>query len=405
MYLSAATPHWHPATEADLQTAVDAGLLVESHYFEMKREIGSTKGANRELARDLAQFAIDGGLLIVGVDEHRNDPSAYPTLYPVALDGLPERVDAIARTIVDAPLAVECTTIPSANDSSAGYLLIRVPVSGTAPHMVDGVYYGRGDTAKRKLSDAEVRALHQSRTVAKSAADDLLEAYVQRDPVTENRRQAHYFVVAAPAFPRTGMLLDAVSGPQWHELFTELVKPGRAIDDTMFAPTLSRAAEYFRRHGGVALTSWLTHDRRTMGYGGSAEDAFELELTEEGAVRMMTTRLSSQLGLDHPQQIITEVLPVLTRQTLAIAAGIAGHTGYQGPWLLACAATGIAGMPTTAGRLGIGYPIPRDLHEYRETTRASSAELTQMPGLITDRLIGRLLRTAGLERSFADYLS
>lgn len=405
MYLSPRTPHWQPTSELDLQSALDGGLLGESHYLELKREMGSTTSANRELARDLASFAIDGGLLIIGVDEHRNDPAAAPTRNPIPVNGLPEKVDQVARTRIDPPLAVECKAIPSTEDPAQGYLLITVPVSGTAPHMVDGVYYGRGDTTKHPLSDSEVRALHQARTISESAAESLLDAYVQRDPVTENRHQAHYFVIAAPAFPRPGMLLDAVSGRQWQDVFAELVKPGRAIDDTMFAPTLSRSGEYFRRHGGVALTSWLTHDRRTIGYGSGAENAFELELSEEGAVHMMSTRLSYQLDLNQPQQIITEVMPVLTRQTLAIAASIADHTGYLGPWLLGCAATGIAGMPTTVSKLGIGFPVPSDLDQYRKTTRASSAELSQMPGPITRRLIGQLLRTIALEDSFSYHLS
>lgn len=45
------------------------GLLDETHTLEIKREIAAGSGANKELARDLASFAIDGGTYIVGVDE------------------------------------------------------------------------------------------------------------------------------------------------------------------------------------------------------------------------------------------------------------------------------------------------------------------------------------------------
>jgi hypothetical protein len=43
--------------------------LLEEVHIDIKREIPSGRGANRELARDLASFAIDGGLYIIGVDE------------------------------------------------------------------------------------------------------------------------------------------------------------------------------------------------------------------------------------------------------------------------------------------------------------------------------------------------
>ena len=53
----------------DLVSAAAGGLLDESHWMELKREIPRTKGSNVELARDLASFAVDGGVLVIGVDE------------------------------------------------------------------------------------------------------------------------------------------------------------------------------------------------------------------------------------------------------------------------------------------------------------------------------------------------
>lgn len=61
------------------------------------------KGANKELAKDLAQFAIDGGVLVIGVDDNDKSP---PKLIPVDLDGRKERVDQAARSIPDPPMHV-----------------------------------------------------------------------------------------------------------------------------------------------------------------------------------------------------------------------------------------------------------------------------------------------------------
>lgn len=45
---------WTPATEADIQEVIDAGLLKETHYFDVKREVGSTEGGRKDFARHAA---------------------------------------------------------------------------------------------------------------------------------------------------------------------------------------------------------------------------------------------------------------------------------------------------------------------------------------------------------------
>jgi hypothetical protein len=112
---------WLPTSEDQLRDALDQGILTEQHTLDFKRELPSSKGANKELARDLAQFAIDGGVLIIGVDDNAQ-------LTPVDLQGLRERIDQVARDLVDEPLHVRIDTIPTAVDPATGYLLVTVPV-------------------------------------------------------------------------------------------------------------------------------------------------------------------------------------------------------------------------------------------------------------------------------------
>ena len=412
MYLSANVPRWMPVSEQDLRDALDAGLLEETHYVELKREVAAGRSANKELARDLSQFAIDGGTIVIGVQEQKDGTT--PTLAPVELSGLPERVEQIARTIPDPPLPVTCQIIPSAADSARGYVLVSVPVSGTAPHMVDGVYYGRGDKTKVRLSDSEVLRYHRARTDAEEAAAELLEAYVRRDPVpTELRRQAHMFFVAAPVAPRREMLLDAVHGDQWHSTFHQLknagLQPAELLGRDRFSPDLDVAGSLARRADGAAVTAGLTSDRRLSCLDEPEhrfnEDALELELSEDGAVRLLTTRLSDQ-PREGAQVLFAVMIPVLTRRVLSIAAAVADHCGYQGPWLLGVAATGIAGQAAWTEGYGLGYSntrLAQDQDDYRATTTASYAELTQTPGAVTSRLVGRLLRSLSEAETFSAY--
>ena len=63
--------YWRPRSEGDIQRAIDDALLSETHCLDCKRETGATTGERRETARDLASFAIDGGALLIGIDEDK----------------------------------------------------------------------------------------------------------------------------------------------------------------------------------------------------------------------------------------------------------------------------------------------------------------------------------------------
>src|SRR6266498_313146 len=100
---------WLPNDETQLQDALDQGTFKERHTLDFKTALPAGKGTNKELAKDLAQFAIDGGVLVVGVDD--NNKTVPPRLTPVDLDGLKERVDQVARCIPDPPMHVRTDEI------------------------------------------------------------------------------------------------------------------------------------------------------------------------------------------------------------------------------------------------------------------------------------------------------
>src|SRR5690606_36565253 len=99
VYVSSQHPNLELRSEADLRQAISNELLEENHFLEFKKKIESGKKGNEELARDLAQFAIDGGTLIVGISE-RGD---VLELEPVELRGLKERIEQVARSRIDPP--------------------------------------------------------------------------------------------------------------------------------------------------------------------------------------------------------------------------------------------------------------------------------------------------------------
>jgi predicted HTH transcriptional regulator len=121
--------------------------------------LASGKSANKNFANDIAAFSLDGGVILIGIDED----SMPPSLHPVDLAGLAERVEQIAATAVDEGVVVITTEIHAADKPGHGYLVVQIPVSPRAPHMADDKYYGRGDKTNRVLSHAEVFLLHERR--------------------------------------------------------------------------------------------------------------------------------------------------------------------------------------------------------------------------------------------------
>lgn len=417
MSLTAGVPRWVPRSEDDLVEAVRQGLLEEGHRIEFKRGIPAVKDANKELARDLASLAIDGGTLVVGISE--NLKTGALSLAPQPLAGLAERIEQVARSIPDPELSVLCSSIHSAQDPSLGYVVVSVPVSSQAPHMVEGRYLGRGDKTKIYLSDAEVRRLHARRQATEQDALALLQIQFDRDPVPpEIRKQAHLFLLAQPSTSTPQMLLKLVDGRDAAARLTEFA---RSIDTPElrgilgpaqgFGPSLSAAGEYASRSAGAALACGLGPDRSWAPTSRlSPEDIVELEVDEDGGLRILMGRLSgSHQSADASggQCLVMAGAVKYARQFIALTAAAADHASYLGNWILAAGATGIKGLPAHENEDFRSAPAgPRqDASVYRRATTASYAELLKQPGAVTERLIGRFLRSTGTRDRYASAVS
>lgn len=215
--------HWEPHDEAELLRAFADGLLEERNWCDIKRELGESKGANAELARDLASFAVDGGTLVVGLDEAK--PDGDP-LHPVPLSGLCERVEQVASMKIDPALQISCSSVPAEGGRAGqgvGYLLVHIPASPLAPHQVDGVYYGRGDKTKRRLPDGEVERLFRRRESWNHGIADLLDQAVVEDPMGGARQQnPHLIMLARPVGGSPEMCRGLVGDANWHTALNDL---------------------------------------------------------------------------------------------------------------------------------------------------------------------------------------
>ena len=155
---------WIPRTERDIVSAIEAGNLIENATFDAKMGLPD-KGKSKDLAKDVAAMANNGGVLLYGLGEDENQRPTVPK--PFDLAGARERVDQIVQASISEPPVIEIYAIPTESDPSIGYLVVVVPPSHRAPHMVtaggDNRYYGRGATGNVQLSEGVVARLYERR--------------------------------------------------------------------------------------------------------------------------------------------------------------------------------------------------------------------------------------------------
>jgi hypothetical protein len=388
-----------PRTEAALETAAKDRHLVETHVLELKRELPpGGDSANKELARDLASLAIDGGLLIIGVDEDKD----Y-ALTPVPLDGLAERVEQVAGSRIDEPLPLTFFEIESAAKPSDGYLLARVPASPRAPHMVDNRYWGRGDKTKYMLSDAQVERLIAQRARWAVNAETALNDWIAADPIALDQRQnAHLFVIADPVPPRERLLLPVLGVGDWTAAFRTLVTATTNQGGATFAPDMTTHLSYFSTTAdGWAWKSYAVFGQRDEGEQGRERErgALIVEVCENGQLRMMCGRATEDYN--GKRLMIDDLVLGLTARMVSLAEGVSHAAGFLGSWDFGVGVTMLKGAISHRRytRDGFGFPgPPYTADNYSATTRASLAEIERGTGPVVERLLGHLYRAVGADQ-------
>jgi hypothetical protein len=377
------------------------GLLAEGHWLDAKREIGSGKTSKKELARDIASFANDGGALVIGIAEDKQ--AGTFTLAPLQLDGVTEMIEQVVGHHCDPPVFVQCHRIVDPDDPAGpnrGVLIVEVAPSPLAPHVVDGKYYGRGDTVKCVLSDAEVERLHATRRARQVFAEDLIEHEIARDPFQ--------------GFQRAGVRLYVVARPLASppELLTEHLSAG-VIGPLIIAARAHGAGTTWQRMDKVEPRAkglgWHSLNLRGRRGGGTTYGESDLEVYDDGTVAFFADNMSYTLNSNYPQQEFVRVETVLglVRSVVQLAGSIGATFGYAGQWQLAVGVTNLAGLPAgVPGRetafLDLDELVVYSEERYVAGTTASTVELAARPAGVTRRLLMRFARGFGMLDRFED---
>lgn len=225
---------WQPASETEILAAIEAEDMGETATFDAKVALPA-KGKSKDLAIDVAAMANDGGTLLYGIGEDENRRPTIPQ--PFRLAGARERVDQIVRTSISEPPAIEVHALPTDDDLSLGYLLVSVPPSLRAPHMVtvgkEYRYYGRGATGNTPLSEGEVARLYERRQRWEIDRSAMLEQVIDLAQIPPHEDYAFLHLIARPVVPDEDML-DKARGDQHVEQFLN-----RQFSDALSAKVFS----------------------------------------------------------------------------------------------------------------------------------------------------------------------
>jgi hypothetical protein len=400
---------WTLGSEDDIDAAIGSRVLEETHYLECKREVGG----NKELARDLAQFALDSGSLLIGVEEDKATNTWQR--YPVPLNGLPERIEQVAQHAIDPPLVVIPRAIPSKDDPSIGYVFVEVPASPVAPHMVEGTYFGRGEKTRIRLSDAEVIRHHTSRASAESIGERLLREEVRREPIPDASRElGHMYLVAQPltAPPEIATRFVRAEGGELFQLMVGV--PDRILGTVHdYAPTPGGSAT--NRSRRAAGTAWCSGDLvagrswapEKAGFGGEST-MIDVEFREDGGLRVLVGRMTDEWAVQGRQTrvICDGVAVAYSLRLIAWASALGEKVGYRGSWSLGIYGDRLRGLRSAiAVERQWSEAQPYDADDYRAITRAAHPEMTERPHAVAERLVGRLVRGLGTWQTYGSLLS
>lgn len=378
---------WIPRSVDELEIAVESELVSESHHLDFKAFTEAGKIPDTA-AKCAASLAVDGGVLIIGVGEDKR--ARRFLLEPRPLAGVRDALDSMIANRVSPSLRVGVEALERSDGT--GYLVVLVPASARAPHMVGGRYFSRTDTAAHQLSDEEVRRLWLRHVDRRNDRDSMLVAEVAREPVpAEVRRGARLFVVAQPVSADPRLLLDVCEGRDLRRWLMQATNLPVFSRERSYAPHMGGAHEVHRRSRGVARSSHhLDCDRTVIGDLRSPQGTVDLEIWEDGGIRLYYGRASDVLR--EVDYLLLSGIAGEVSGVIELAREISVKASFRGSWSFGVALRGLKSLPAYSTAISGEQPWRYSDDSYDETTEVDNATLFDVGSPVLDDLVGRFLR-------------
>lgn len=379
---------WVPRTAVELELALADGVFIEDHHHDLKRELPPRDNAG--LAVDLASFAVDGGIIIVGVDEDQDTGALTPS--PMTLKGIAERVAQVALSRLQPPLVVTVDELPLPSSPERGYAIVRIPASSEAPHQVDGVYRGRGDKTNRALADSDVRRILAERSSRRESIEHLLDHEATRDPLTAVPTGGRLFAVARPVPSMSDRLVAALRNEP--EVVIERWLRGEGLAwtndgtwNTLSRPTRRAGCWSMSAQGIVGVERMLPGDANPL-------RVLDVEIHEDGDIRLVSGQ-PVVLDCDGFPFVYESLIADYVLRIVDLAGRLSRELGFFGSWQFGLCVTGLAGARSQAVFRRVGWRAEARAfggQSYRATTESSAEQAFVAYGQVADRLVARLNR-------------
>lgn len=392
---------WVPDSTEQFEAKVRSGELFEHSGFEVKRQpVSSFK-----MARAIAGLAAGGGLFVLGVDEDDDKRLTVPS--PIALAGAAERIDNIVRDGIREVPAIRIQALPLADDPGRGYLVVVVPASPRAPHMVildeDNRFYERSARSTVPMDEHKVALYYERRARQHVDRDRLLDATVAWHQPEPDPLHAELHAFARPAHLDHQLWAQAASAMANRDALAAAL--GEAARDSPlsldgFAPDLKSTAH--ERYGGTAYR-WKREgtSERYAAQGDLRERHVALlcEIEETGEARLFFNRVGERFTPSNVQPAeeglhlwLDMALGTLTSFVVMVGE-LYRRAPYHGPVDLGKLRGLEGGVYETERRWGT-RPYERDLE--RQHRRRSALDLIDQPAAVAvDLLRGFLERLHG----------
>lgn len=361
---------WLPKTEADIIGAVTSGALQESAIFDAKEQISK----NSEIAKDIAAMANDGGVIIYGIGEDEN--GQITRLTPLSLDGQAEKINAIVRSSITESPVIHISTIPTGENPALGYIVVQIPPSERAPHMVvvkgEHRFYGRTATGNTPLSEGEVARLYARRHHNEVDREALLAAEINRWESQPNSKFGYLYLFARPVFIKDRLLEPLIKGgSSYSEIFNsfiDAVSQSTVYPLSTIYPDFCKPLRWIQHADGLKGPLCRPSDPNSLEAPG---DILNLDVDLNGMVHLFCGRVAERV--ENQFLFFPEAPSGLVIRFLSFLGMLYEKAGYFGMVDLGLAISGIRGciphMPNNFrfNRIAVPYPIDT----YRKTSRVS----------------------------------
>jgi hypothetical protein len=382
---------WIPKDSDELERLINERALEETATLDFKAALPSS---SKELAKDVAAMANDGGTLVYGVGE---DSSGHPSvLQPFKLAGAAERVSSIIHSALAEPPSVEIKALGSKQDLEVGYLAVVIPASPRAPHMVvikgDNRFYGRVAKGNMPLNEGDVARLYQRRQKWERDREAHLAQVVSEMALEPHANYGFLYMFSRPVASAPNRLAALGDRDAQRSALSQMIMEVTNQYPYQFSP------DFGSNHFRPIASGWrvvMGGDPDTQGPGST----LDLEVHFDCEVRLVLGRAAERVK--DRLVLFDKGLAKIAVKFLALAGRLYERSGYFGAVDLGLAAIGIHDSVAYSAIYGrFGYMTSFDQQAFRETAQVMSTQLVAETSSVAQLLLSRLFHASGAVGNF-----